>query len=61
MDKLYNTNYYHYYYYYYYYMLNNTKTWLANYSGGRQSHVSFNSKSSYTRNFPNGVRQGSVL
>ena len=44
-DKLYNTN-----------MHNNTKRWLANYLGGRQSHVPFNGKSSHTRNFPNGVR-----
>ena len=49
-DKLNNTN-----------MHNNTKRWLANYLGGRQSHVSFNSKSSHTRNFNNGVPQGSVL
>ena len=50
MDKRCNAN-----------MHNNTKRWLANYLGGRQSHVSFNSKSSHTRNFPNGVPQGSVL
>ena len=44
-NKLYNTN-----------MHNNTKRWLvANYLGGRQSHVSFNGKSSHTRNFPKGV------
>ena len=42
-------------------MHNNTKRWLANYLGDRQSHVSFNSKSSHTRNFPNGVPKGSVL
>ena len=47
--ELYNTN------------MHNTKRWLANYLGGRQSHVSFNGKSSHTRNFPNGVPQGSVL
>ena len=46
MDKLYDTN-----------MHNNTKRWLANYLGGRKSHVSFNGKSSHTRNFPNGVPQ----
>ena len=49
-DKLYNT-----------YMRNNTKRWLANYLLGRQSQVSFNGKSSHTRNFPNGVPQGSGL
>ena len=43
-DKLYNTN-----------MHNNTKRWLANYLGGRQSHVSFNGKSSHTRNFPKAL------
>ena len=42
-------------------MHNNPKRWLANYVGGRQSHVSFNGKSSHTRNFRNGVHQGSVL
>ena len=47
MDKLYNTN-----------MHNNTKRWLANYLGGTQSRVSFNVKSSHTRNFPNRVLQG---
>ena len=42
-------------------MHNNTKRWLTNYLGGRQSHVSFNGKSSHTRNFINRVPQGSVL
>ena len=42
-------------------MHNNIKRWLANYLGGRQSHVSFNGKSSHTRNISNGVPQGSVL
>ena len=37
------------------------KRWLANYLGGRQSDMSFNGKSSPTRNFPNWVPQGSVL
>ena len=49
-DKLYNTI-----------MHNNTKRWLANYLVGMPSHVSFNGKYSHTRNFPNGVSQGSVL
>ena len=42
-------------------MHNNIKRWLANYLGVRQSRGSFNGKSSHTRNFPNGVPQGSVL
>ena len=42
-------------------MENNTKRWLANYLTGRQAHVNFNGKQSQTRNFPNGVPQGSVL
>ena len=49
-EKLYNTN-----------VHNNTKRWLANYLGGKQSHVSFNGKSPHTRNFHKGVPQGSVL
>ena len=49
-DKIYNTN-----------MPNNTKRWLANYLADRRSHVTFKGKSSLTRNFPNGVPQGSVL
>ena len=49
-DELYNRN-----------MHNNIKRWLASYLGGRQLHVSCNGKSSHTRNFPNGVPQGSVL
>ena len=50
ITKIYNTN-----------MENNTKRWLANYLSGRQAHVHFQGKSSQTRNFPNGVPQGSVL
>ncbi|MEL7520422.1 MAG: reverse transcriptase family protein, partial [Cyanobacteria bacterium J06553_1] len=50
ITKIYNTN-----------MENNTKRWLANYLSGRQAHVHFHGKSSQTRNFPNGVPQGSVL
>ena len=49
-DKIYNTN-----------MQNNTKRWLANYLAGRQSHVTYDGKSSHTRNLPNRVPLGSVL
>ena len=42
-------------------MSNNAKRWLANYLTGRQAYVSFQNKLSKTRNFPNGVSQGSVL
>ena len=49
-DKLYNTN-----------LHNNIKRWLANYSGGRQSHVLFNGKSSRRKKFSNGVPLGPVL
>ena len=40
-------------------MRNNTKRWLVNFLGGRQSHVSFNGKSSNTRNFHNRIPHGS--
>ena len=50
ITKIYNTN-----------MENNTKRWLANYLTGRQAHVTLQGKVSRTRNFPNGVPQGSVL
>ena len=49
-NKIFNTN-----------MHNNTKRWLANFLGGRCAHVSFAGQSSNTRNFTNGVPQGSVL
>ena len=42
-------------------MHNNTKRWLANSLAGRCAHVSFAGQTSKTRNFTNGVPQGSVL
>ena len=50
INKIYNTT-----------LHNNTKRWLANYLSGRQSFVHYNGVSSNTKNFPNGVPQGSVL
>lgn len=50
INKIYNTT-----------LHNNTKRWLANYLSGRQSYVHYNGESSTTKNFPNGVPQGSVL
>ena len=50
INKIYNTT-----------MHNNTKRWLANYLTNRQSFVHYNSEASKTRNFPNGVPQGSIL
>jgi hypothetical protein len=49
-DKIYNTN-----------MQNNTERWLVHYLAGRQGDITLNNKSSRTRNFTNGVPQGSVL
>ncbi|MCP4274705.1 MAG: reverse transcriptase family protein, partial [Gammaproteobacteria bacterium] len=42
-------------------MHNNTKRWLANYLAGRCAHVTYAGQSSNTRNFTNGVPQGSFL
>ena len=50
INKIYNTT-----------LHNNTKRWLANYLSGRQSFVHYNGVPSITKNFPNGVPQGSVL